>query len=110
MLAHQEADALHQPVGHLAAALEGDVVVERQVVEAEAELLGAVLEGVGHLGVLQQRLGGDAADVEADAAHELPLDDGRAQTQLRRANRRHVAPRPRAKHYNVVLISHNALQ
>ena len=106
VLLHQEADALHQAVGHLAAAFEGHAVVEFQIVEAETKLLGPMLQSMGDLGVLQQRLGGYAADVEAHAAPIFLLHNGRFQAQLRRPNGGHIPARPRAQHDDIILISH----
>ncbi len=65
------------------------VGVDRRHVDAlqareDAELVG-LAGGVGHLRGVQERLGGDAADVEAGAA-ELPLlDQADGQPELRRA-------------------------
>src|SRR5262249_58068219 len=48
------------------------------------------------LGRAQQRLGGDATPVEADAAEIVALDDRGRKTKLRRADRGDVAAGPRA--------------
>src|SRR5262249_29503425 len=48
------------------------------------------------LGRAQQRLGGDATPVEADAAEIVALDDRGRKTELRRADRGDVAAGPRA--------------
>ncbi len=58
--------------------------------------------------VFQQRLGGNAAPDQAGAAERFLLLDHRdLEAQLRGANGGHIPARPRANHYNVVLISHN---
>ena len=83
VLLHQEVDALDAAVGDLAAAAEGDAVVEPdRAVDADAEGLRLVREQVRQLGVAQQRLGRDAADVEAHAAPVLVLDHGDAEAEL----------------------------
>jgi hypothetical protein len=65
------------------------------------------------LGGLQQRLGGDAADVEAGAAEAhfalgvgigFRLDAGRGQAELRGTDRRHVAAGTAADHHYVELL------
>ena len=63
-------------------------------VARHAELLG-VTGGVGDLGRVQQRLGGDAADVQAGAAEVALLDEPDAQPELGRAQRAGVATRSR---------------
>ena len=55
----------------------------------DAERLGLLGEDVGELGVAQQRLARDAADVEADPAPVLLLDD-RGLAQLSGADGGHV--------------------
>ena len=55
----------------------------------------------------QQRLGRDAAPVEADAAELVALDDRGLHAELRRADRRDIAARPAAEHDQVEgIISH----
>ena len=101
VLAHQELDALHQAVAHLAAALLRDRIVDGQVLEAEAEFL-AVVQQVQDLCVAQQRLGWDTTDVQADAAQELTVDDRNLLAQLRGPDRGHIAARPTADDDDVV--------
>src|SRR5262249_37716150 len=55
-----------------------------------------VLQIVENLGRAQQRLGRNAAPVETDAAEIFPFDNGRLETELRRADGGDVAARPRA--------------
>src|SRR5699024_10867417 len=57
-------------------------------------------------GVLQQRLGRDAADVEADTSPVLLLDDGHLLAQLARADRRDIPTRTGAQDNNVKVIGH----
>jgi hypothetical protein len=75
VLLHQEVHTGNPALGHLAAAVVGDAVVERHLA-ADAEGLGFLVEDVREFGVAQQRLGRDAADVEADSAPILRLNDG----------------------------------
>src|SRR5205814_2633553 len=68
-------------------------------------------EGVPRLGEflrgLQQRLRGDAADVEAGAAEPLAsLDAGDAHTELRRTDRRDVSARPAANDDDIEALAH----
>ena len=63
------------------------------------------VQQVRELGVLDQRLARDAADVEADAAPVLLLDDGDLLAQLRRADRRDVATGTSTEHHDIE-ISH----
>ena len=102
VLLEQEADAFHQPVGDLAAALLGDGVVQLQVVEAEAELLGFAGQDAGELGVAEQRLGRDAAPVQTHAAQVVALDHGDLLAQLRCADGGHIAARPAADDDEIV--------
>ena len=64
VFAEQEGDAASHAVNDLAAALDGDGVVGVEVVEGEAELVGALDVG-DNLGVFEQGLGRDTAPVEA---------------------------------------------
>ena len=104
VLLHQETHALGLAAHDVAAALDGGAEVDPQVVEGEA-VVGGFVERLQHLGIVDQRLGGDAAPVEADAAQALALDDGRLQPQLRRPNRGHIAARPAADHDYIILIA-----
>jgi hypothetical protein len=105
VLLHQIVHAANPPVGDLPAALVGGPVVERDGA-LDAERLRLVGEEVRQLGVAQQRLRRDAADVEAHPAPIALLDDRRAQAQLRRAHRGGVAARPRAQHHDVEVLAH----
>ena len=69
--------------------------VEGDIVRRQAEIAG-MLHQVIDLRGAQQRLGRDAAPVEADAAEMLALDQCRVQAELRRADRRDIAARPAA--------------
>ena len=53
--------------------------------------LGLLGEDVREFGVAQQRLGRDAADVEADSAPVLRFDDRGVQAELRGANSRDIS-------------------
>ena len=66
--------------------------------EADAET-AHLLHLVDHPRHVEERLGGDAAHVEADAAERgVPLDQHRLQTQVRRAECRAVAAGARTDH------------
>ena len=90
---HQALQALVQPAHHaLAVGRDGRQVdaVERGPHTEPGGLAG----GVGDLGRVQQRLGGDAAPVQAGAAEEVLLDEGDAQAELGGAQRAGVAAAP----------------
>src|SRR5690606_39506231 len=97
---HQVGDALGQPPGHGAAVGHQLGDVEAHVVDAEAKGGGAV-QGVGHLGAPEQRLGGNAAPVEAYAAEVLPFNQGGLEPQLGGADGGHVAAGAAAHHHQV---------
>ena len=65
-----------------------------------------MLHVVEHFGRAQQRLGRDAAPVEADAAEQLALDDRGLEAELRRADRGDIAAGPGAEDDEVVSVSH----
>ena len=83
--------------------IEGNVTVD-------AEGLRLVVEDVGNLGVLNQRLRGDTPNIEAHAAPILLLDDGNLLTKLGCADGGDVATRARAEYYNVIMLITHALQ
>ena len=57
----------------------------------------------------QQRLGRDAAPVEADTPEQLALDDRGLEPELRRADRSDIAARAGAEDDEVVGVSHSFL-
>ena len=92
--------------GHLARALHDRLGIEADLLGRQAVVLG-VLQVVEDLGRAQQRLGGDAAPVEADAAQIVALDDGRLEAELGGADGRDVAAGARADDDDVeALLSH----
>ena len=113
VLLEEHLDAAGQPGDHLVLAgvhrrhVDADTLPPSM--PAEAPFLGRLrhLEGVG---VLEQRLGRDAAPDEAGAAEGLlALDHRHLQAELRGANRRDVAAGPRAHHHDVVFARHARL-
>src|SRR5690606_42149135 len=68
--------------------------------------LGRLGEDVGQLGIAQQRLGRDAAHVQADASPVLLLDDRRAQPELGGTDGSRVSSRTRAQDHDVVVSAH----
>jgi hypothetical protein len=90
---HQEADASDHSLGHLPAPPHRRGVVQLQPLELETEFLAAGTEGVGDLGVLEQRLGGNAVDVQAYLAQPLSIDDGNPLAELARLHGKQVAGR-----------------
>src|ERR687893_1347750 len=108
VLLHQALDALAQLVDHLLATLRGGRVVELDAVGLYPELL-AVVDVVEHGRGLQERLGRDAAEVEARPAEvsALPLLYERdAHAELARPYGRDVAPVPAADYYEIELLRH----
>ena len=66
-------------------------------------------QDVRELGVAQERLRGDAADVEADAAPVLLLDHGDGLAELGGADRRDVATGAGTKDENIEVVSAHAV-
>ena len=95
VLAHEVGDAVRQPLGDFAAALDHARKVEADIVAGQPELAGAP-HGRVELGGAQQRLGRDAAPVEADAAELLALDDRDLHAELGGADGGDIAAGPRA--------------
>ena len=88
-------EALDDAVDDAAAVALHLLEVEVDVADPHAELREVPLRVVEGVRGLHHRLGRDAADVEAGAAHRLGLlDDHDRRTQLRRADRRWIAARP----------------
>ena len=90
------------------------VLVRHHLLEIElrrhvhAEACEPVRRLVEHVGRMKQRLGGDAADVEAGAAKRLALlDDRRLQPQLRAFDRADISARPRADHHHIISHHHS---
>ena len=84
-------NALDDARGNLAGTLVGSTEVEGDIA-GDAKVLGLMVKGVGNLSVLQQRLGRDAAYVEADTTPVLLLDYGNFLTCLL-----YTSPSPRDK-------------
>jgi hypothetical protein len=95
VLLHQERDAVRQAARNLARALDDLCEIEAEIVGREAEFAQPVHQMPDFRGA-QQRLGRDAAPVEADAAQLVALDDRGLEAQLRRADRADIARRPAA--------------
>ncbi len=78
--------------------------IELRRADADAELGEAVPRLLEHLGRIEQRLGGDAADVQARAAQGRPLfDDGNLHAELRRLDCADIAARAGADDGQIVL-------
>src|SRR5262245_40900286 len=93
VLLEQELDAVGQPLDDLVLSRLHVVHVEvdRRLAEREAPFL-PVLRDLERVRVLEQRLGGDAAPVQARAAEDRrALDHGGLQSELRGPDRGHVA-------------------
>jgi len=90
---------------HLAAAVEGDAVVEGRL-SADAKGLSLFGEDVREFGVAQQRLGRNAADVEANPAPVLRLDDRGGKAELCGANGRNLSAGAGPEDDDVIVRSH----
>ncbi len=80
----------------IAAAIEADLALDGEAV------IPSMRRKMIDLGRAQQRLGRDAAPVEADAAQMLALDDGRLEAELRRADGCDVAAGSAADDQDVI--------
>ena len=101
VLLHQVRDALVELLGHAAAAGDDLGEVRLHLAGDQAEAVG-VAHMVQHLARAEQRLGRDAAPVEADAAKVLALDDRGLEAELRGADRGDIAAGPGAEDDEVV--------
>ena len=90
VLLHQEADAVVEALRHAARALHHGLRVVADIVGRQPVVLG-VLHVVKDFRRAQQRLGRDAAPVQADAAEIGSLDDRGLEAELRRADRGDIA-------------------
>ena len=95
VLLEKMADAIGELAGDGARALDDLLQVETDVVGGEAELV-EMMQQVIDLGRTEQRLGGDAAPVEADAAEMFAFDHGRRHAELGGADGGDVAARAAA--------------
>ena len=86
------------PGGYVAAIRAAQLGLKTVVIERE------------HLGRAQQRLRGNAAPVEADAAQILALDDRGSEAKLGGADRSDIAAGPGAEDDEIVSVSHWALR
>ena len=109
VLLHQEADAVIEPLRHPARALHHGGRVVGDILGGEAVILG-VLHVVIDLRRAQQRLGRNAAPVEADAAEIGALDDRGLEAELRGADRGDVAARAGADDDDVEGFGHWCLR
>ena len=109
VLLHQVRDALVELLGDTAAAFHHRFEIGLDLAgDLEPVILG-VLGVVEDLGRAQQRLGRDAAPVEADTAEQFAFDDGGLEAQLRAADRRDIAAGAASEHDDVVIgVSHDS--
>ena len=102
VLLEEELDARGVFVRHIARTLDDLAPVKAQFVEGEAKLRRAVRHQVVELGVAQERLGRDAAPVQAGAAGAFFFDAGDSFAELCGANRADVAGGSAADYDEVV--------
>ncbi len=97
--------ALDAAVGDLAAAVERDAVVERRLAR-DAEGRRLRVEDVREFRVAEQRLRGDAPDVQAHSAPVAFLDHRNAEAELCGADRGDVAARAGAEDDDIEVGGH----
>src|SRR3990172_6030132 len=102
VLREQRLNAGDEPGDDLAAAVDRDAEVGGEALVGDAELGPAAEEGQ-QLGGVEQGLAGDAAPLQAEAAHLVTLDERRAQAELGGANGGDVAAGPGADDCYVVV-------
>ena len=100
VLLHEKADAVRELLRNLARALHDLLHVEADLLRGEA-VVAEMMQEVIDLRGPQQRLRGNAAPVEADAAQVLAFHHRRLHAELRRADRGDVPTRPAAHHDDV---------
>jgi hypothetical protein len=99
------ANALIKLLGHPARAFHHRVNVGSDILSGEAVILG-MLHIVENLRRAQQRLGRDAAPVEANPAEVFTLDNGDFQAKLRGTDRRDISAGSGAEDDEVIGCSH----
>jgi hypothetical protein len=100
---HQPRNAFGQLPGDTARALDYFFDVELYVFRAQAERF-EVMHQVINFRRAQQCLGRNTAPIQANPAHMRLFHDGRFHAELRRANRRHIPPRPAADNHDVEIL------
>jgi hypothetical protein len=113
VLAEQQADAAGEGIDDLVFARQHGGDVDRHILYGDAVFAELVQRALVILRGLKQRLGGDAADVQAGAPEAglalgvLPLVDADGvESELRRADRRSVAAGAGANHRDVKGLCH----
>src|SRR5438093_8494614 len=92
VLLHQELDALDMLLDDSVPPPPQGGIVEADLVEAaQAELATLLADPMQQIGRLEERLGGDAAPVQARSAQAVTLDEADLHAQLRGADGTHVA-------------------
>ena len=103
VLPEEELDPLGHPVRDPPAPLDRLGIARLEAAEANAVVRGVAHEA-DHLRVAQQRLGRNAAPVQAHAARPIVLDGRDREPELGAADRRDVAARPGADDRDVELV------
>jgi hypothetical protein len=106
VLLHQEVDALDPAVRDLTAAIEGRSEIEGRL-PADTEGFRFLGEDMGQLRIAQQRLGRDAAHVQAHATPVFLLDDRCSQAELSGADRGDVTAGTSTENDDIVVGSHD---
>ena len=101
VLAEQETYAAGHAIDDLAAAFHGHRVVGMEIVERQAELVGALDVG-DDFGVFEEGLGGDATPVEANSTEGFSFDNAGFEAQLTGSDGGHIATRPASDYCYVI--------
>ncbi len=102
-LAHQNAHAIAQLPRDFSRPLDDFRKIDFQIACRKPEFVQAMNQ-VPDFGGAQQRLGGYAAPVQADAAKVFAFNNRSFQAQLRAADRTDIATRPAAGHNHIKLV------
>ena len=103
VLLEQEGDAVDVGLHRRVLVRHHRLEIEFRLADLDAERSETVTGLLEHFGGVQQRLGGNAADVEAGAAQRLALlDDRRLQAELRRLDGADITARSRSDHDDII--------
>jgi len=102
VLLHQELHPLGHAVGNATGTVDHATEIDLGLGHLDAVILG-VLDVFEHVGALEQRLGGDASPIQADAAQGFTFDDGGLQTELGGADGGYITTGAAAEYHDIVL-------
>src|SRR3954447_10375893 len=106
VLFYEKLDPLGVLLRHAARTTHRDPIVGLDASDLDTQFLRVVTHEVGDIGAVQQRLGGDAADIDAYPSELVALDYGRGESELRRPDSADITGRSAANDDHVVRICH----